>query len=78
MSANPKGMSVNPRREEVNPTLKNKWLEEIYPGIKKQGPHWMTRDKQRRAFLMGYERAIMDVKDRLMFKIMEEEGNGIS
>ena len=59
----------------MNSTLKHKWLEEFYPGIKKRGPHWITRDKQRRAFLMGYERAVMDVKDRLMFKIMEEEEN---
>ena len=51
---------------------RTKWLNELYPEIK-NGPHSTVRAKQRGAFLMGYDLAIRDMKERLWEKILEEE-----
>jgi hypothetical protein len=52
---------------------RTKWLDELYPEIK-NGPHSTVRAKQRGAFLMGYELAVRDMKDKLWEKILKEEG----
>lgn len=51
---------------------RTKWLNELYPEIK-SGPHCIVRAKQRGAFLMGYELAVRDMKEKLWTKILEEE-----
>jgi hypothetical protein len=51
---------------------RTKWLNELYPEIK-NGPHCTVRAKQRGAFLMGYELAVRDMKERLWEKILEED-----
>lgn len=55
---------------------RTKWLNELYPEIK-NGPHSTVRAKQRGAFLMGYELAIRDMKNRLWTKILEEENEHV-
>ena len=50
---------------------RTKWLDELYPEIKR-GPHSTVRAKQRGAFMMGYELAVRDMKERLWEKILEE------
>ena len=56
---------------------RTKWLNELYPEIK-NGPHSTVRAKQRGAFLMGYELAIRDMKERLWTKILEEENEDVA
>ena len=51
---------------------RTKWLDELYPELKR-GPHSSVRIKQRSAFLMGYDLAIRDMKDKLWEKMLEEE-----
>ena len=56
---------------------RTKWLDELYPEIK-SGPHSTVRAKQRGAFMMGYELAIRDMKERLWSKILEEENEDVA
>lgn len=56
---------------------RTKWLNELYPEIK-NGPHSTVRAKQRGAFLMGYELAIRDMKEKLWTKILEEENEHVA
>ena len=56
---------------------RTKWLDELYPEIK-SGPHSIVRAKQRGAFMMGYELAIRDMKERLWSKILEEENEDVA
>jgi hypothetical protein len=56
---------------------RTKWLNELYPEIK-NGPHCTVRAKQRGAFLMGYELAVRDMKNKLWAKILEEENEDVA
>ena len=56
---------------------RTKWLNELYPEIK-NGPHSTVRAKQRGAFLMGYDLAVRDMKERLWAKILEEENEDVA
>jgi len=60
---------MNPKNQ------RDKWLNELYPELKR-GPHSSVRIKQRTAFLVGYDLAIRDMKNRLWEKILEEEQHG--
>ena len=51
---------------------RDKWLNELYPELK-SGPHSIVRTKQRGAFMMGYDLAVRDMKEKLWTKILEEE-----
>jgi hypothetical protein len=54
---------------------RDKWLNELYPELKR-GPHNSVRIKQRTAFLVGYDLAVRDMKNKLWEKILEEEQHG--
>lgn len=53
--------------------LKRKWVNQIYPEVKGEGRN--KRLMQRSAFMMGYERAILDVKSKFEM-LVEETDNG--
>lgn len=53
--------------------LKLKWVNHIYPEVKGKGRNKSLA--QRSAFMMGYERAMLDVKCKFQL-LIEEEENG--
>jgi hypothetical protein len=64
----------------MTPTqLKQKWVNTLYPEMKGKGRN--KRLSQRGAFMMGYERAILDVKAQFLLAVKEEtngQGSDVS
>jgi len=59
--------------------LKQKWVNALYPEVKGKGRN--KRLSQRSAFMMGYERAILDVKAQFLLAVEEEtsgQGSDVS
>lgn len=54
--------------------LKRKWVDHIYPDVKGKGRN--KRIAQRSSFMLGYERAILDVKAKFQSLVLEDEDNG--
>lgn len=55
--------------------LKRKWVNQIYPEVKGKGRN--KRLAQRSSFMLGYERAILDVKAKFQLLVMEQEDERI-
>lgn len=55
----------------MSPTqLKQRWVNALYPEVKGKGRN--KRVTQRSAFMMGYERAILDVKAQFLLAVEED------
>jgi hypothetical protein len=64
---------VNARQNAMSvKNQRDKWMNNLYPVIER-GSHSIVRNKQRAAFMMGYERAILDMKAKLWQKVLEED-----
>lgn len=48
------------------------YLDATYPSVERGKPHWVTREKERKAFFYGYMKAIEDIRRLPTYMILEE------